>query len=540
MEIEKIFNELRTEFKKFDSGLIENKKQIAPDFNAFEILYALELPLSRMIGEFLNPKGNHAHGQVFLDLFIDKFLRNNLLVKKSKNISVKLEHVIENGRIDILIDFDDKFGIAIENKPYADDQNQQIIRYCNHLSSVYGNNNFAMIYLSADGSEPTEKSLTKNEREQLGKQFIIISYPQLRTWYLDCAVITEKSKSDRLTAIINEFAEYINRVFCDTNSLKDNMIGETIKYNIIDAYEIIRLWNKNKPDYENLWKNTINNLINKELPKLVFDKLISDKIIDENWKYIEGKLDIETRHIEGFKIINTNWKYFEYGIFSWATIVEKGTKAMFPLIISKENKQINNPNFIKEISQKTETEMQKMSLRKPSAIWYSSFPDKNFQIWDYDQWIEIKPNGKTVEYVAKFLEKLINASFADIDYTENFYPKSNFYTENDFKNFINKFQWIFAKTYADKAPHEYIVLDKIGLQHKDEFVKIAQFIREVGFKAMYYTREGYYYKLDENYYWTMDDDLNDTNLINRAKFSDYDLIDNTWYWKGQKLNNDEK
>lgn len=540
MELEKIFNELRTEFKKYEIGLLENNKQIAPDFNAFEILYALELPLSRMIGEFLNPKGSHAHGQIFLDLFIDKFLQNNSVLKKSKNISLKLEHAIENGRIDIIIDFDNKFGIAIENKPYADDQNQQIIRYCDYLSSVYGNNNFSMIYLSADGSEPTEKSLTKNEREQLGKQFVIISYPQIRTWYIECAEITKKANSERLTVIIYEFAEYINRIFCGTNSLKDNMIGETIKSHIIDAYELNKLWTKNKTDYEILWKNTINNLINRDLPKLVFDKLKSDNVIDENWTFIEGKFDIETRHIEGFRIKKKNWKYFEYGIFSWATIVEKGTKSMFPLILSKENKNIQNPNFLNTISQITETEIYKGNLRKPSAIWYSSFPDKNFQTWDYEQWIEIKPNGKTVEYVGDFLGKLINATVADIERTENLYTQLSNYTEIEFKNFVNKFQWIFAKTYADKAPHEYIVLEKVGEQYKDEFIKIAQFIRDKGFKAMYYTREGYYYKIDENYYWTMDDDINDTNLINRAKLSDYELIDNSWFWKGRNKNNDEK
>jgi len=540
MEIEKIFSELRTEFKKYEIGLSGSKKQIAPDFNAFEILYALELPLSRMIGEFLNPKGSHEQGQIFLDLFIDKFLRNNLFLKQSKNITLKPEHRFNNGQIDILIDFDNKFGIAIENKPYADDQDQQIIRYCDYLGSVYGNNNYSMIYLSSDGSEPTEKSLTKIEKERLGKQFVIISYPQLRTWYLDCAEITKKTSSERLTVIINEFAEYINRVFCGTNSLKDNMIGETIKNHIIDTYELNKLWNKNKSDYENLWKNKINNLINKELPKLVFEKLKSDKIIDENWTFIEGKFDIETRHIEGFRIKKKNWKYFEYGVFSWATIVEKGTKSMFPLIISKENKEITNPDFVNKISQITETEIQKGNLRKPSAIWYSNFPDKNFQNWDYEQWIEIKPNGKTVEYVANFLEKLISASIADIENVENSQHKSNNYTENDFKNFVSKFQWIFAKTYADKAPHEYIVLDKVGQQYQDEFIKIAQFISDKGFKAMYYTREGYYYQINENYYWTMDDNVNDTNLINRAKLSDYELIDNSWYWKGRNKNNDEK
>jgi hypothetical protein len=112
--------------------------------------------------------------------------------------------------------------------------------------------------------------------------------------------------------------------------------------------------------------------------------------------------------------------------------------------------------------------------------------------------------------------------------------KNETYTENDFRNFINQFQWTFAKTYADKAPHEYIVLEKVGLEFKADFIKIAQFIMDNGFKAMYYTREGYYYRIEENYYWTMDKNVEDTNLINRAKWSDYELIDNSWFWKGRK------
>ena len=116
---------------------------------------------------------------------------------------------------------------------------------------------------------------------------------------------------------------------------------------------------------------------------------------------------------------------------------------------------------------------------------------------------------------------------------KNSYQTNNFYSNDDLRNFVNKFQWIFAKTYADRAPHEYIVLDKLGKQYKGEFVKIAKFIRDEGFKAMYYTREGFYYKLDDYYYWTMDNKINDTNLINRAKLSDYELINNSWYWKGR-------
>ena len=108
------------------------------------------------------------------------------------------------------------------------------------------------------------------------------------------------------------------------------------------------------------------------------------------------------------------------------------------------------------------------------------------------------------------------------------------FTEIDFRNFVNRFKWTFAKTYADKAPHEYIVLEKVGLEYKAEFINTGGFIREAGFKAYYFRRQGFYYILGDNYYWTMDENVEDTNLINRAKLSDYELIDNSWHWKGRK------
>ena len=108
------------------------------------------------------------------------------------------------------------------------------------------------------------------------------------------------------------------------------------------------------------------------------------------------------------------------------------------------------------------------------------------------------------------------------------------YTEEDFRTFVNKFTWTSAKTYVNRAPHEYVALSKVGPEHQLEFIKAAQFIRQAGFKALYYNRPNFYYILDGNYYWTMDDRVEDTNLINRAKLSDYELIAGRWQWKGQK------
>ncbi|NLH77855.1 MAG: hypothetical protein GX465_12535 [Acidobacteria bacterium] len=107
-------------------------------------------------------------------------------------------------------------------------------------------------------------------------------------------------------------------------------------------------------------------------------------------------------------------------------------------------------------------------------------------------------------------------------------------TEKELREFVSEFKWTFAKTYAKTAPHEYIVLDKVGIEHKAEFAAVARFIREAGFEAYYYRRKGYYFILDDNYYWTMDEKIEDTDLINRARLSDYELVDNAWRWKGSR------
>ena len=47
-------------------------------------------------------------------------------------------------------------------------------------------------------------------------------------------------------------------------------------------------------------------------------------------------------------------------------------------------------------------------------------------------------------------------------------------TEKEFRDFVSEFKWTFAKTYAKKAPHEYIVLDKVGFEHRAYFVAVAR------------------------------------------------------------------
>jgi len=104
-------------------------KKLSPEFNAFSVLDPLETQISSMIAELLNPQGNHAQGAIFLNFFIKHFIkeaRDLGLPLDFEKASVHKEFKIiadsdEEGRIDIFIDFDNIFSLAIENKPFAQD-----------------------------------------------------------------------------------------------------------------------------------------------------------------------------------------------------------------------------------------------------------------------------------------------------------------------------------------------------------------------------------------------------------------------------------
>ena len=95
-----------------------------------------------------------------------------------------------------------------------------------------------------------------------------------------------------------------------------------------------------------------------------------------------------------------------------------------------------------------------------------------------------------------------------------------------FRDFINRHEWTFAKTYAAFCPHEYIVMKKLPGEEWPLFPEIARFIREKGFVAEY-GRLGpnWYYIVDDYYYWTLDKNVEDTDLINRAKLSDFEFVE---------------
>lgn len=96
-------------------------------------------------------------------------------------------------------------------------------------------------------------------------------------------------------------------------------------------------------------------------------------------------------------------------------------------------------------------------------------------------------------------------------------------TIDEIREFVAGESWRFAKTYAEKAPHEYIVRDKIN-GTDDQFVQFVLYIREYGFEASFWRKNHIYLPLDGKYYWTMGAPIDETIIINRCRQSDYELF----------------
>ena len=84
------------------------------------------------------------------------------------------------------------------------------------------------------------------------------------------------------------------------------------------------------------------------------------------------------------------------------------------------------------------------------------------------------------------------------------------------KEFIKRANWVEAKTYKETAPHEYVVKTP---KETRIIIEFAKYIRKYGYKGTFWGKEYTYLDLDGYKYWTMDKDVEETELINREKIN---------------------
>lgn len=213
-------------FEKFIDTLTTARLEIESRYS-YNILKTLKLETdetklhSAFIAHLLDPEGSHKQkDKDFLKLFLETICNFEKNDKRfNEKIHVGVEYSIgkinkektEGGRIDILIK-GESFIIVIENKIYAEDQQNQLLRYHNYLKDKPSPK---LYYLTLFGDDASENSTGKTNfsYERISYQKDILS------WLNECQVyinkITNADKDEhtsRLKLAIIQYQEIVERL----------------------------------------------------------------------------------------------------------------------------------------------------------------------------------------------------------------------------------------------------------------------------------------------------------------------------------------
>ena len=211
------FESLRTVFDSLSAMSRGLDRSTGRAFNIFRLLRIEWLETqthSKVLVDLLDPNGSHGQGPVFLR----KFLRIVAKLESSPNGAafptipedcidqrwfVKAEHDIGTGRIDILLKrYEQSVVIAVENKIFAGEQEEQLSRYGKWLKDHETRPwTTALIFLTPDG----RKSETAGDYP-----YSRMSYKNhIASWLEGC--ITEV-EAIRVREILRQYLETVRKI----------------------------------------------------------------------------------------------------------------------------------------------------------------------------------------------------------------------------------------------------------------------------------------------------------------------------------------
>ena len=171
----------------------EERNRKGENYNLFSILSIerYELKHSALIANLLDPKGSHGCGDAFLRAFFEIALKGTAYPFESSSPDSCTEHYTgpiagdTGGRIDILVK-SSQYGLIIENKIYAGDQDKQLIRYDNYGKEIFGADGYLLVYLTLYGYDDSKGSITSDDSQKVN--YLCLSYAEdILRWLEQCA-----------------------------------------------------------------------------------------------------------------------------------------------------------------------------------------------------------------------------------------------------------------------------------------------------------------------------------------------------------------
>ena len=202
----------------------ELDRRAATRFSLFDFFHEREEDLSRVFGRLLDPGGTHGQGDTFLRLFLDEVqkvldgeVQGRFPPGNLRDSRVYLEHHTDTGRIiDIVVRVCGDTWIGIENKPWAEEQPNQVRDYLKYLQTKAGpetDPDAWLVYLSGDGKRPKTLPDAPKDRMRcptLPYRGVELDSPSLANWVEKCRTECE---AERVRWFLTDLLEYIRKWF---------------------------------------------------------------------------------------------------------------------------------------------------------------------------------------------------------------------------------------------------------------------------------------------------------------------------------------
>lgn len=254
-------------------------------YNVFNVLGVdnMELSHSAFLAALLNPDGSHGMQDAFLKAFIDTIAHGGTKPElDTAHAKVYTEYNIGNitettgGRIDILITDRSDTGsgkagghaIIIENKIWAADQPNQLVRYHNFAPKA------TLLYLTLNGDEPSDQSRGTLNAQDGG--YRCISYrSDIIGWLQQCAQLA--FDKPRVRETINQYINLLQQL-TNQNTMEQKQLIQLLTENFEQATAV----EQSMPDvrkhiFQDIFRKQVEEQLKKEdAPKVTIADCTSD------------------------------------------------------------------------------------------------------------------------------------------------------------------------------------------------------------------------------------------------------------------------